>query len=39
MVELIKNYGKWYDLNYEIVYFYNVYGSGINSQSPNISAI
>ena len=28
MVELIKNYGKWYDLNYEIVYFYNVYGSG-----------
>ena len=28
MVELIKNYGKWYDLNYEIVYFYNVYGPG-----------
>ena len=28
MVELIKNYGKWYNLNYEIVYFYNVYGPG-----------
>lgn len=26
MVELIKNYGTWYGLNYEIVYFYNVYG-------------
>jgi|TARA_R110000796_G_scaffold145835_1_gene262408 UDP-glucose 4-epimerase len=28
MVELIKNYGIWYGLNYEIVYFYNVYGYG-----------
>jgi UDP-glucose 4-epimerase len=28
MVELIKNYDKWYGLNYEIVYFYNVYGPG-----------
>lgn len=28
MVELIKNYNVWYGLNYEIVYFYNVYGSG-----------
>ena len=28
MVELIKNYGEWYGLNYEIVYFYNVYGPG-----------
>jgi len=27
-VELIKNYGKWYKLNYTIVYFYNVYGNG-----------
>lgn len=25
-IELIKNYRKWYNLNYEIVYFYNVYG-------------
>jgi|TARA_B110000908_G_C10259605_1_gene458189 UDP-glucose 4-epimerase len=28
MVELIKNYGKWYDLQYEICYFFNVYGPG-----------
>tara|TARA_Y100000389_G_scaffold193399_1_gene222127 strand:- start:51 stop:971 length:921 start_codon:yes stop_codon:yes gene_type:complete len=28
MVELIKNYHKWYGLNYEICYFYNVYGPG-----------
>jgi UDP-glucose 4-epimerase len=26
IVELIKNYKEWYDLNYEICYFYNVYG-------------
>ncbi|MDB0059621.1 NAD-dependent epimerase/dehydratase family protein [bacterium] len=26
MVELIKNYNKWYDLQYEICYFFNVYG-------------
>lgn len=26
MVELIKNYGIWYGLRYEICYFYNVYG-------------
>ena len=25
-VELIKNYHKWFDLQYEICYFYNVYG-------------
>tara|TARA_B100000315_G_scaffold245650_1_gene271824 strand:+ start:68 stop:949 length:882 start_codon:yes stop_codon:yes gene_type:complete len=24
--ELIKNFSKWYDLNYVIVYYYNVYG-------------
>lgn len=28
MVELIKNYGEWYGLNYEICYFFNVYGPG-----------
>ena len=28
MVELIKNYNKWYDLQYEICYFFNVYGPG-----------
>ncbi|QDP57732.1 MAG: putative 3 beta-hydroxysteroid dehydrogenase/Delta 5--_4-isomerase [Prokaryotic dsDNA virus sp.] len=26
MVEMIKNYGVWYGLIYEICYFYNVYG-------------
>ena len=25
MVELIKNYNEWYDLQYEICYFFNVY--------------
>ncbi len=24
--ELIHNYGRWYDLDYSIAYFYNVYG-------------
>jgi len=28
MVELIKNYSNWYDLKYEICYFFNVYGPG-----------
>lgn len=28
MVELIKNYGEWFDLDYEICYFFNVYGPG-----------
>ncbi len=27
-IELIKNYSDWFQLNYEIVYFYNVYGPG-----------
>ena len=26
MVEMIKNYKSWFDLDYEIVYFFNVYG-------------
>ena len=26
MVELIKKYNKWFNLQYQIVYFYNVYG-------------
>ena len=25
--ELVNNYGKWYNLNYAIVYFYNAYGN------------
>jgi len=28
MVELIKNYSEWFDLKYEITYFYNAYGPG-----------
>jgi UDP-glucose 4-epimerase len=28
MVELIKNYNMWYGLQYEICYFFNVYGPG-----------
>ena len=28
MVELIKNYSDWFDLKYEITYFYNAYGPG-----------
>ena len=28
ITELIKNYHKWYDLQYEICYFFNVYGPG-----------
>jgi UDP-glucose 4-epimerase len=28
MVEVIKNYNKWYNLQYEICYFFNVYGPG-----------
>ena len=28
MVELIKNYNTWFDLDYQINYFFNVYGEG-----------
>jgi UDP-glucose 4-epimerase len=27
-IELIKNYKEWYNLNFAILYFYNVYGNG-----------
>ena len=27
-IELIKNFNKWFGLDYEIVYFFNVYGPG-----------
>lgn len=30
-VEVIKNYSKWYNLNYSICYFYNVFGPGYDS--------
>lgn len=26
--EMVENYGDWYDLDYAITYFYNVYGPG-----------
>ena len=26
--ELVRNYGRWFDLPYSIAYFYNVYGPG-----------
>lgn len=29
--DLIKNYGIWYDLDYSICYFYNVFGDGYDS--------
>ena len=29
--ELIKNYSKWYGLEYSICYFYNVFGEGYDS--------
>jgi UDP-glucose 4-epimerase len=32
--ELIKNFNKWYGLNYVIVYFYNVYGGRQLKKSP-----
>tara|TARA_B100000963_G_scaffold269671_1_gene237795 strand:- start:3433 stop:4350 length:918 start_codon:yes stop_codon:yes gene_type:complete len=28
IVELIKNYNDWYNLQYEVCYFFNVYGPG-----------
>ena len=34
MVELIKNYGKWFELDYEICYFFNVYGPGQIDEGP-----
>ena len=27
-IELIQNYNRWFNLKYEILYFYNVYGPG-----------
>jgi UDP-glucose 4-epimerase len=39
MVELIKNYGKWFDLDYEIAYFYNVYGPKQIYEGPYATVI
>ena len=38
-IELIKNYNKWFGLNYEFVYFYNVYGPGQIMNSPMSAVI
>jgi len=37
--ELIKNYGRWFGLNYAIAYFYNVYGEGEISTGPYATII
>ena len=37
-IELIKNYSKWFGLNYEIVYFFNVYGED-HSRYGKMSAV
>ena len=37
-IELIKNYNKWFNLKYELVYFYNVYGPG-QIVKTNMSAV
>jgi UDP-glucose 4-epimerase len=39
MVELIKNYHNWYDLKYEICYFYNVYGKNHISEGDYATVI
>ncbi len=37
--ELVKNYGTWFNLQYAIVYFYNVYGGREISQGPYATLI
>jgi len=37
-IELIKNFNNWYGLEYEIVYFYNVYGPR-QAQSGKLAAV
>lgn len=39
MVELIKNYGEWYGLKYEVCYFYNVYGKNHISEGDYATVI
>ena len=38
-IELIKNYGNWFGLNYAICYFYNVYGPGQIQDGPYSTVI
>jgi UDP-glucose 4-epimerase len=37
--ELIRNYGKWFDMPYVITYFYNVYGPREISSGPYATVI
>lgn len=39
MVELIKNYATWYGLQYEICYFFNVYGKGQIEKGPYATVV
>ena len=38
-IELIKNYSKWFGLKFELLYFYNVYGSGQILNGPMSAVI
>ena len=38
-IELIKNFSKWFDLKYELVFFYNVYGPGQILDGPMSAVI
>ena len=38
-VELIKNYGEWYGLEYAVAYFFNVYGEGQLSKGKYATVI
>ena len=38
-IELIKNYSKWFGLRYELLFFYNVYGSGQIQTGPMSTVI
>jgi len=38
-IELIKNYSRWFGLKYELIFFYNVYGSGQILNGPMSAVI
>lgn len=38
-VDLIRNYGEWYDLNYAICYFYNAFGPRENGKGKYATLI
>jgi len=39
MCELIKNYGNWYNINYQICYFFNVYGNNNEISDGDFSTV